>query len=65
MARARSFADQLPIPVALSGVMFGVMMTPKGVCSGNPPANGVPPGAVWQATQSPAVTRALPRAIST
>jgi hypothetical protein len=46
MARAKSSADQLPMPVALSGVMFGVMIAPNGVCSASPPAKGVPPLAV-------------------
>ena len=53
------------MPVAVSGVMFGVMMAPNGVCSARPPANGVPPGVVWQAMQSPAATSALPRVSST
>ena len=49
------------MPVASSGVMFGVMIAPNGVCSARPPANGLPPGAVWQAMQSPIVASALPR----
>src|SRR6185437_12435788 len=36
-------------------------MTPNGVCSGRPPAKGLPPSAVWQSLQSPASTRYLPR----
>ncbi len=45
------------MPAVFDGVMLVAMMVPIGVGSGRPPANGLPPGAVWQATQSPAVAR--------
>jgi alcohol dehydrogenase (quinone), cytochrome c subunit len=32
----------------------GRYIAPIGEASGRPPAKGLPPGAVWQATQSPA-----------
>jgi hypothetical protein len=34
----------LPMPVSLSGVMFGVIRLPNGVSMASPPASGVPPG---------------------
>src|SRR3984957_871148 len=37
-------------------------MVPNGSLNGNPPANGCPPGAVWQAAQSAARARYSPRA---
>jgi hypothetical protein len=37
--------------------MLVLYIAPIGEASGNPPANGLPPGAVWQATQSPARAR--------
>src|SRR3979490_125980 len=39
-------------------------MVPIGVAMGRPPAKGVPPLAVWQATQSPARARYSPFLIS-
>src|SRR5262249_23755675 len=61
--RQKSSSDQLPIPVAISGVMFGPSSVPNGVSSAAPPANGLPPGAVWQPMQSPATARYRPRSI--
>src|SRR5262249_50000341 len=61
--RQKSSSDQLPIPVATSGVMFGPSSVPNGVSSAAPPANGLPPGAVWQPMQSPATARYRPRSI--
>src|SRR5437762_6478572 len=37
-------------------------MVPKPLGIGSPPANGAPPGAVWQAAQSAASARYFPRA---
>src|SRR6516225_9845885 len=55
--RQKSSSDQLPIPVATSGVIFGPSSVPNGVSSAAPPANGLPPGTVWQPMQSPATAR--------
>ncbi|MNJ67204.1 hypothetical protein D3C77_633560 [compost metagenome] len=48
-----------PIPLA-AGVMLVEYTVPIGVSIGSPPANGLPPSAVWQATQSPARARYSP-----
>ncbi len=40
------------MPVSLSGVMLGELSEPNGVPICRPPANGVPPGWVWQDMQS-------------
>src|ERR1700730_13850164 len=50
------------MPVSRSGVTFEVYSVPNGVGMARPPANSLPPGAVWQATQSPAWARYSPRA---
>src|SRR5690606_42129846 len=42
------------------GVMLVEYSVPMGVSMGRPPANGLPPLAVWQATQSPARARSSP-----
>ena len=43
MARMKSASVQPPIPVAVSGVMFGETKTPNGEAISRPPASGVPP----------------------
>src|ERR1700736_257692 len=63
IARQRSDSDQISIPVAISGVIFGPTNAPNGVSSAVPPANGLPAGAVWQPTQSPSTARYRPRSI--
>ena len=45
------------MPVAGSGVMLADSIEPNGVSMGRPPAKGRPPGAVWQASQSPGTAR--------
>src|ERR1700728_3545779 len=50
------------MPVSASGVTFEVYSVPNGVGMARPPANSLPPGAVWHATQSPAWARYSPRA---
>src|ERR1700722_20378773 len=50
------------MPVSVSGVTFEVYSVPNGVGMAWPPANNLPPGAVWHATQSPAWARYSPRA---
>src|ERR1700676_5186371 len=48
------------MPVSRSGGTFEVYSVPNGVGMARPPANSLPPGAVWQATQSPAWARYSP-----
>src|SRR5438477_7078043 len=43
--------------------MLVTMIAPSGVANGKPPANGLPPGAVWHAPQSPAIATYSPRRI--
>jgi hypothetical protein len=57
-ALSKSSSLHAPIPVCLSGVMLAETTLPNGVSIGRPPAKGAPPsGRVWQAAQSPTVTR--------
>lgn len=49
------------MPCSLSGVMLLEYMVPMGDAKGAPPANGLPPFTVWQATQSPMRARYSPR----
>ncbi|KAG1313375.1 hypothetical protein G6F62_014090 [Rhizopus arrhizus] len=39
-------------------------IVPKGVSNASPPALALPPGAVWQATQSPAAATRRPRSMA-
>src|SRR3569833_258653 len=49
------------MPVSGSGVIFGEYSVPKGVGIGRLPEKIFWPGMVWQAMQSPACARYLPR----
>src|SRR5215207_1221834 len=61
MARWKALKDHKPMPVSASGVRLVVTIFPKGVSMALPPALGIPPGAVWQTTQSPAAASCRPR----
>ena len=52
------------MPCCLSGVMLVVTIRPRSLSIGRPPANGAPPGAVWQAVQSPALATYSPADIA-
>src|SRR6516164_4528131 len=54
MASRNSRSVYLPIPVSLSGVMLVEYIVPNGSLNAKPPAYSLPPGAVWQTTQSAA-----------
>src|SRR5690348_7207608 len=51
------------MPALFEGVMLVATMSPTGVGTTTPPANGFPPGAVWHAVQSAAMARYSPRSI--
>src|SRR5437588_6006606 len=62
MARRKSSPLQSPIPVSGSGVMLVEWIVPNGVDNGSPPANGSPPGLVWQERQLPMAASSAPLA---
>src|SRR5438876_9249374 len=62
MARRKSSLVQRPIPVSGSGVMLVEWIVPNGVDNGSPPANGSPPGLVWQERQLPMAASSAPLA---